>query len=114
MEYNGNSHSEIYKMLGRGKETEMKKSHLQERQTIESEGGFLELEYYLVEEETKSQAIYGIGVKKKHSFQGKLRFENEETGGLSAKKETVLQLIEMLARNYITPMCLNEVVDDYL
>lgn len=67
-----------------------------------------ELFYYLTEEKKEKESFYGIIVLK---MAGNL-IEAENTGKLTGEKEKAMEIIELLSRNTITPVCLCEVVDD--
>ena len=75
---------------------------------VDENGVRNELFYYLTEEKKEKESFYGIIVLK---MAGNL-IETENTGKLTAKKEKALEIIELLSRNTITPVCLCEVIDD--
>lgn len=75
---------------------------------IDENGMKNELFYYLTEEKKEKESFYGIIVLK---MVGNL-IETENSGKLTDKKEKVLEIIELLSRNTITPVCLCEVIDD--
>lgn len=75
---------------------------------LDENGERNELFYYLTEEKRDRESVYGIIVIK---MAGNL-VEAENSGKLTKKKEKALEIIELLVRNTITPMCLCEVIDD--
>lgn len=75
---------------------------------IDENGMKNELFYYLTEEKKEREIFYGIIVLK---MVGNL-IETENSGKLMDKKEKVLEIIDLLSRNTITPVCLCEVIDD--
>lgn len=75
---------------------------------IDENGMKNELFYYLTQEKKEKEVFYGIIVLK---MVGNL-IETENSGKLMDKKEKVLEIIDLLSRNTITPVCLCEVIDD--
>ena len=77
---------------------------------VESEGvkgiNKFELEYYV----TKEEGIYGVEIIKK---QGGVQ-ERKHLGDIVRRRENTVEIIEVLARNQVTPTTVEYVMDDYL
>ncbi|MFZ5985918.1 MAG: DUF6514 family protein [Bacillota bacterium] len=77
----------------------------------------IELEYYLIESESEKHEnssgnlVYGIEIVKKQSEKS---FESEIVKNLSHDRERAQNLLNMLAKNKVTPMELTFILDDLM
>lgn len=77
----------------------------------------MKLEYYLIEDfgkQDKEVPVYGICIKKLFVENGKELEEQETTEGLSYSKEIVMQMIDKLISNSVTPVSMVEIVDNLI
>lgn len=78
----------------------------------------MNLSYYLVEEdigeETYNLKSYGVEIKKTAVFQdGHTEAECKRISNIFFKREETEEFIRKLAKNYVTPISLKYVVEDY-
>lgn len=77
----------------------------------------IELEYYLIESEINyrddlaGKKVYGIAISKKIS---ESCFEEKIISNFSCSIKMTKKVIEMLAGNYVTPIGLQPVLEDFL
>lgn len=75
------------------------------------------LAYFLVESSSEEgqKALYGVRVEKsKIEGTEKIMVEANEVEAISYSKELVEQMINILQKHMVTPMCLDEIVDDFI
>lgn len=96
---------------------------LEKRVEVEFEGysqkmrNSLELEYYLLEsefsevEERQTQKTFGVEIVEKH--QGILN-ESKHFENIFSTREKTINLVELLAKNTVTPSTLPYILDDLL
>jgi len=74
----------------------------------------IELEYYKVKNEYNKQAVYGIEVvKREYKIEG-VNMEVNNVIGVSDSINRVEEIIDKLKKHKVTPVCLNDVVEDIL
>ena len=73
---------------------------------------WLGLNYYLTEKQSseKEETVYGIKVTKQ-SEEGN---EEDVVDNISYNKEEVLELLNLLSSNEVTPVCMAEILDDLM
>lgn len=75
------------------------------------------LDYYLVESYAKEREypLFGILIEKAIVNEGQKKIvETNLTEGISFSGEMVLQMLELLKHHAITPMCADEVIDEWM
>ena len=74
----------------------------------------IELEYYGTQEIKNKQTYYGISIVKKEHYIDKIRFEKNAVDRVSTNESVVSKIIETLKKFKVTPIALNDVLDDLL
>ncbi|NLZ80964.1 MAG: hypothetical protein GX913_04075 [Clostridiales bacterium] len=77
----------------------------------------IKLEYYLVATKSKieeKETLYGIQIIKCQREEREMQKEVEAITGISYSRKLVEQIITSLMDNTVTPMCMLEIVDDYI
>ena len=74
----------------------------------------IELEYYSTKEEDDEKTIYGIEVVKKEYKEDGIDVEANNVTNLSNNTNRIEEIINTLKKHKVTPMCLNDVVEDIL
>lgn len=77
----------------------------------------IKLEYYLIETKSnleKKETLYGIQIVKYKKAKREIEKEVESITGLSYSKKFVEQMIACLMDHTVTPICMLEIVDDYM
>lgn len=77
----------------------------------------IKLEYYLIETKSnleKKETLYGIQIVKYKKAEREIEKEVESITGLSYSKKFVEQMIACLMDHTVTPICMLEIVDDYM
>lgn len=77
----------------------------------------IKLEYYLIASKTnleEKETLYGIQIAKYRRTEKEMQKEVEAIMGLSYSRKLVEQMIICLMDHTVTPMCMLEIVDDYI
>lgn len=78
-------------------------------------GDTLKLDYFLTEMEGSANKIYGICIEKSNKDQKASSFiESKMVQAISHSKNMVEKMINVLVRNQVTPLALEEIVDDMI
>ncbi len=89
---------------------------LNKDELVESESNRIELEYYKISKKaSKEQSnLYGVEIVKKEYLGNKSLEEKEDIDCLTNDETVVNNLLSVLKRNKVTPICLNEILDEVL
>jgi len=74
----------------------------------------IELEYYRVKNEHNNKAVYGIEVVKKEYKKEGVNVEASNITNVTNSKNKAEEIINCLKKHKVTPVCLNDVVEDIL
>ena len=74
----------------------------------------IELEYYATKDESNSDKIYGIGITKKCTSNDEVSIEQKEINHITEQEKEVKQLLKILLKNKVTPICLKDVLQDFV
>jgi len=74
----------------------------------------IELEYYRTKNEHNRKIIYGIEVIKKEYKEKEINIESNNINNISDSINMVEGIIDTLKKHKVTPICLNDVVEDIM
>lgn len=74
----------------------------------------VELEYYRTEENTKDNLKYGIEIRKKEYINDSITEERNNIENISSSSDKVIEIINTLKKYKVTPIGLNDVLEDLL
>lgn len=74
----------------------------------------VELEYYRTEENTKNDIKYGIEIRKKEYINNSITEESNNIENVSNSSDKVIEIINTLKKYKVTPVGLNDVLEDLL
>ena len=74
----------------------------------------VELEYYKTEESTKDDFKYGIEIRKKEYINDKISIESNNIENITNSSDKVIEIINTLKKYKVTPVGLNDVLEDLL
>ncbi len=77
-----------------------------------------DLEYFVLESQTQSESInistYGIEIVKTQRSEGIKYIETKTMNEVCASEKTIYQIVRLLSDNAVTPITLEEVIEDYM
>lgn len=74
----------------------------------------IELEYYKTENNTQNEFNYGIEIRKKEYKNNNLTIESNHIQNVSNNSNKVIEIINTLKKYKVTPVGLNDVLEDLL
>lgn len=74
----------------------------------------VELEYYKTEKDTKDDFKYGIEIRKKEYINDSISEEMNNIDNISNSSDKVIEIINTLKKYKVTPIGLNDVLEDLL
>ena len=74
----------------------------------------VELEYYKTKQDTKDSFKYGIEIRKKEYINDDIMIEKSNVENISNSSDKVIEIINTLKRFKVTPVGLNDVLEDLL
>lgn len=74
----------------------------------------IELEYYKTKKDTEDNFKYGIEVRKKEYINENVNEEINKIEGISNSSDKIIKIINTLKQYKVTPIGLNDVLDDLL
>ena len=88
---------------------------LNKEELKESDSNRIELEYYKIAKNVKKdQRTYGIEIVKTEYFNNKKIKESENIYNVTNNEDVINNLLSILKENQVTPIGLNDVVDEIL
>mgnify|MGYP000613959755 FL=1 len=88
---------------------------LNKEELKESDSNRIELEYYKIAKNVKKdQRTYGIEIVKTEYFNNKKLKESENIYNVTNNEDVINNLLSILKENQVTPIGLNDVVDEIL
>ena len=88
---------------------------LNKEELKESDSNRIELEYYKIAKNVKKdQRTYGIEIVKTEYFNNKKLKESENIYNVPNNEDVINNLLSILKENQVTPIGLNDVVDEIL
>lgn len=74
----------------------------------------IELEYYRTKENTKDDFKYGIEIRKKEYINDSITEESNNIKNITNSSDKVIEIINTLKQHKVTPVGLNDVLEDLL
>lgn len=74
----------------------------------------VELEYYTTKKNTKDDFKYGIEIRKKEYINDSITEESNNIENISNSSDKVIEIISTLKKYKVTPVGLNDVLEDLL
>lgn len=74
----------------------------------------VELEYYKTKNNVQNEFEYGIEVQKKEYINDNIIIEKNKVENISNSSDKVIEIINTLKRHKVTPVGLNDVLEDLL
>lgn len=94
----------------------MRKDYLIGSTMISQQQQRIHLEYYLVEEarDTSGIYLYGIMIKRETRVEGRIERMHSVSKAISYSREYVERMLQIFIRNAVTPMSMEELIDEYV
>lgn len=74
----------------------------------------VELEYYKTQQNTEDDSKYGIEIRKKEYINNNITIESNNIDNISNSSDKVIEIINTLKKYKVTPVGLNDVLEDLL
>ncbi len=74
----------------------------------------VELEYYKTKKDTNEDFKYGIEIRKKEYINNNITIESKNIENISNSSDKVIEIINTLKKYKVTPVGLNDVLEDLL